>query len=156
MPAWNPNLRSKAAIRTTDARYFADSSIAAASLGVGPEGLIADLNTMGFIFETMAVRDLRVYAQAIRGGVRHFRDSSGLECDAVVTLRDGSYGLVEIKLGGDVLVEDGAANHSEVSRKIDTTKMGDPSFMMVLTGIGGFAYRREDGVLGVPIGCLRD
>lgn len=156
MPAWNPNLRSKAAIRTTDARYFVDPSIAAASLGTGPEGLMSDLNTMGFLFESMAVRDLRVYAQALRGEVRHFRDSSGLECDAVVTLRDGSYGLVEIKLGGDALVEEGAASLVELAGKIDTTRMGEPSFMMVLTGIGGFAYRRGDGVIVVPLGCLKD
>lgn len=156
MPAWNPNLRSKAAIRTTDARYFVDPSVAAASLGAGPDGLVADLRTMGFLFETMAVRDLRVYAQALRGEMRHFRDSSGLECDAVVSLRDGSYGLVEIKLGGDALVDEGAASLVELSGKIDASKMGEPSFMMVLTGVGGFAYRRADGVLVIPLGCLRD
>lgn len=156
MPSWNPNLRSKAAIRTTDARYFVDPSIAAASLGVGPEGIMSDLNTMGFLFEAMAVRDLRVYAQALRGEVRHYRDSSGLECDAVVCLRDGSYGLVEIKLGGDSLVDEGAASLVELSGKVDKEKMGEPSFMMVLTGVGGFAYRRGDGVLVVPLGCLRD
>ncbi len=111
---------------------------------------------MGFLFEAMAVRDLRVYAQALRGAVRHFRDSSGLECDAVVCLRDGSYGLVEMKLGGDSLVEEGAANLVEVSNKIDTGRMGEPAFMMVLTGVGGFAYRRSDGVAVVPIGCLKD
>jgi len=156
MPAWNPNLRSKTAIRTSDTRYFIDSSIATASLGMGPEDLIKDLNTMGLFFETMCVRDLRVYAESIDGEVFHYRDKSGLECDAVVHLRNGSFGLIEIKLGGDKLIEEGAENLKKFSKKIDTNKMKVPSFLMVLTGTGKYAYRREDGVYVVPIGCLKN
>ena len=156
MPAWNPNLRSKTAIRTSDTRYFIDSSIATASLGLGPEDLIKDLNTMGLFFETMCVRDLRVYAESIDGEVYHYRDKSGLECDTVVYLRNGSFGLIEIKLGGDKLIEEGAENLKIFSRKIDTDKMKTPSFLMVLTGTGNFAYKREDGVYVVPIGCLKN
>ncbi len=156
MPAWNPNLRSKTAIRTSDTRYFIDPSIATASLGLGPEDLIKDLNTMGLFFETMCVRDLRVYAESIDGEVYHYRDKSGLECDAVVHLRNGSFGLIEIKLGGDKLIEEGAENLKNFSRKIDTDKMKGPSFLMVLTGTGNFAYRRKDGVYIVPIGCLKN
>lgn len=156
MPAWNPNLRSKTAIRTSDTRYFIDSSIATASLGLGPEDLIKDLNTMGLFFETMCVRDLRVYAESINGELYHYRDKSGLECDTVVHLRNGSFGLIEIKLGGDRLIEEGAENLKKFSRKIDTDKMKAPSFLMVLTGTGNFAYRRKDGVYVVPIGCLKN
>lgn len=156
MPAWNPNLRSKIAIRTSDTRYFIDSSIATASLGLGPEDLIKDLNTMCLFFETMCVRDLRVYAEIIDGEVYHYRDKSGLECDTVIHLRNGSFGLIEIKLGGDKLIEEGAENLKTFSNKIDTNKMKAPSFLMVLTGTGNFAYRREDGVYVVPIGCLKN
>ena len=156
MPAWNPNLRSKTAIRTSDTRYFIDPSIATASLGLGPEDLTKDLNTMGLFFETLCVRDLRVYAESLDGQVYHYRDKSGLECDAVIHLRNGSFGLVEIKLGGDTLIEEGAQNLKKFSVKIDTKKMKEPSFLMVLTGTGKFAYRREDGVYVVPVGCLRD
>lgn len=156
MPAWNPNLRSKTAIRTSDTRYFIDSSIATASLGLGPEDLIKDLNTMCLFFETMCVRDLRVYAEIIDGEVYHYRDKSGLECDTVIHLRNGSFGLIEIKLGGDKLIEEGAENLKTFSNKIDTNKMKAPSFLMVLTGTGNFAYRREDGVYVVPIGCLKN
>jgi len=155
--AWNPNLRSKTAIRTSDTRYFADPSIAAAALGLGPEDLINDLNTFGLFFETLCIRDLRVYADALGGTVYHYRDKSNLECDAVVHLENGSYGLIEIKLGGDVLINEGAKTLQMLADKIDTSKMKKPSFLMVLTGIGDYAYRRpEDGVLVVPIGCLRD
>lgn len=154
MPAWNPNLRSKTAIRTSDTRYFNDSSIAAAALGVSPADLIQDLNTMGLMFETMAVRDLRVYADALDGRVYHYRDKSGLECDAVIHLRNGRYGLVEIKLGGDSLIEDGAKTLKSLAEKIDTNRMKEPSFLMVLTGVGEFPLRRNDGVYVVPIGCL--
>ena len=155
--AWNPNLRSKAAIRTSDTRYFTDPSIATAALGIGPKDLINDLNTFGLMFETLAVRDLRVYADAIDGTVYHYRDKSNLECDAVVHLENGSYGLVEIKLGGAQLVRKGAATLLELAGKLDTTKMKKPSFLMVLTGIGEYAYKRpDDGVLVVPIGCLKD
>lgn len=156
MPAWNPNLRSKAAIRTLDTRYFVDPSIAAAALGIGPEDLLNDLNTFGFIFETLGVRDLRVFADALNGTVYHYRDKDGLECDAVVHLRNGAYGLIEIKLGGDRLIEEGAKSLLTLSGKLDTTKMKQPSFLMVLTGTGDYAYRRTDGVFVVPIGCLKD
>lgn len=156
MPAWNPNLRSKTAIRTSNTRYFVDPSIATAALGIGPKDLMYDLNTYGLLFETMAVRDLRVYADALDGRVYHYRDHNGLECDAVVHLHNGSYGLVEIKLGGETLIEEGAYNLKKLANKIDTTKMKSPSFMMVLTATGAYAYRRKDGVLVVPIGCLKD
>lgn len=155
MAAWNPNLRSKTAIRSSDTRYFTDPSIAAASLGVGPEDLLDDLNTFGLLFETMCVRDLRVYAEALGGTVYHYRDKSDLECDTVIHLRNGSYGLAEIKLGGERLIEEGAKNLAKLTAKIDTTKMKAPSFQMVITGIGRYAYRRADGVYVVPIGCLK-
>ena len=154
MPAWNPNLRSKTAIRTSDTRYFVDPSIAAASLGIGPEDLMNDLNTFGLLFETMCVRDLRVFAESINGQVYHYRDASVLECDAVVHLRNGSFGLVEIKLGGETAIEHGAATLKKLSSLINTEKMKSPSFMMVLTAVGDYAYRRNDGVYIVPIGCL--
>jgi hypothetical protein len=156
MPAWNPNLRSKSAIRTSDTRYFVDPSMAVAALGLGPDDLVSDLNTFGFIFETMAVRDLRVYAQALDGNVFHFRDRNGLECDAVVHLRNGSYGLIEIKLGGDKNIEEGAKALNQLSKKIDTDKMKSPSFKMVLTGLGQYAYTRKDGVIVTPIGALKN
>ena len=156
MAAWNPNLRSKTAIRSSDTRYFTDPSIAAAALGLGPDDLLDDPNTFGLLFETMAVRDLRVYAEALGGQVYHYRDKNGLECDAIVHLRNGRYGLIEIKLGGDNLIEAGATTLKKLASKIDTDKMKSPSFMMVLTAIGEYAYRRLDGVLVVPIGCLRD
>lgn len=155
MPAWNPNLRSKTAIRTTDTRYYVDPSIAAA-LGVGPKDLLNDLNTMGLLFEAMCVRDLRVYAEYLGGEVLHYRDKSGLECDTVIHLRNGKYGLAEIKLGGQKLMEEGAVNLKRLADKIDTTKMPLPSFMMIVVGIGDFAYRREDGIYIVPIGCLKN
>ncbi len=155
--AWNPNLRSKTAVRTSDTRYFSDPSIATAALGLGPNDLINDLNTFGLILETLCVRDLRVYAEPIGGTVYHFRDKSGLECDAVVHLRNGRYGLIEIKLGGEKLINEGAANLVKLSEKIDTAKMAAPSFLMVLTGVGRYAYRRPtDGVLVVPIGSLKN
>lgn len=154
--AWNPNLRSKTAIRTSDTRYFIDPSIATAALGMGPKDLINDMATFGFIFETLAIRDLRVYADALDGKVYHYRDKNNLECDAVIHLRNGSYGLVEVKIGGAELIKEGAESLKTLSSKIDSTRMKTPSFMMVLTGIGKFAYKRpEDGVLVVPIGCLK-
>lgn len=156
MPAWNPNLRSKTAIRSSDTRYFIDPSIAVAALGIGPNDLINDLKTFGFLFETLCVRDLRVFADALNGTVYHYRDKDGQECDAVVHLRNGKYGLIEIKLGGDKLIEEGAASLKCMEEKIDTAKMNNPSFLMVLTGTGNYAYRRPDGVLVVPIGCLKD
>ncbi len=155
LEAWNPNLRSKAAIRTSDTRYFVDPSIATASLGIGPDDLINDLESFGLIFETMAVRDLRVYAEALDGKLYHYRDSTGLECDTVLYRRNGTYGLIEIKLGGETRIEEGATNLKNLANKIDTTRMPNPSFMMVLIGIGKYAYRRQDGVYVVPIGCLK-
>ena len=155
LPAWNPNLRSKTAIRTSDNRYFTDSSIATAALGITPDDLINDLNTMGLMFETFAMRDLRVYADALDGQVYHYRDKKGLECDAIIHLRNGSYGLIEIKLGGDTLIEEGATNLIKLRDEIDTNHMKVPAFMMILTGVGDFPYRRDDGVYVVPIGCLR-
>lgn len=155
-PAWNPNLRSKAAIRTSDTRYFIDPSIAAAALGAGPDDLMNDLNTMELLFETMCVRDLRVYAQSLGGEVFHYRDSNGLECDAVIHLRNGSYGLVEIKLGGDKLIAEGVKTLNGMAHIIDTTKMKAPAFKMVLTGTGSYAYRDTDGTYIVPVGCLKD
>ena len=155
-PAWNPNLRSKTAIRTSESRYFSDPSIGVASLGIGPNDLISDLQTMGLFFETLCVRDLRVYADALDGKVYHYRDKTGLECDAVVHLRNGKYGLVEIKLGGDMNIEAGAKTLKTLAEKIDTDKMRVPSFLMVLTGTAKYAYRRKDGVWVVPVGCLKD
>lgn len=156
MPAWNPNLRSKTAIRTTDTRYFVDPSIATAALGLGPTDLMNDLNTMGFFFEAMCVRDLRVFAEALNGKVYHYRDKSGLECDAVVHLRNGQYGLIEIKLGGDSLIKEGAETLNELANQIDTTRMKSPAFKMILTATGEYAYRcPEDGIYVVPIGCLK-
>ncbi len=155
MEAWNPNLRSKAAIRTADTRYFTDPSMATAALGIGPADLMKDLNTLGLFFETLAVRDLRVYAEANDGQVFHYRDNNNLECDAVIHLRNGHYGLVEIKLGGESLINEGAKNLLLLEQKINTDKMYAPSFKMVLTAVGQYAYRRDDGVYVVPIGCLK-
>ena len=156
MPAWNPNLRSKTSIRSSDTRYYTDPSIASAALGIGPNDLINDLNTFGLLFETLCVRDLRVYADSLGGEVFHYRDRSGLECDTVIHLKNGTYGMAEIKLGGDKLIEEGAANLKALAGKIDTTKMKAPAFMMIVVGVGDFAYRREDGIYIVPIGCLKD
>lgn len=154
--AWNPNLRSKTAIRASDTRYFTDPSIGIAALGLGAKDLINDLQTMGLMFENLCIRDLRIYADALDGQVYHYRDRNDLECDAVVHLRNGSYGLIEIKLGGDRLIEEGATTLNKLEANIDTTKMKAPSFKMVLTGLGNYAYRRKDGVLIVPIGSLKD
>lgn len=156
MEAWNPNLRSKTAIRTSNTRYFVDPSIAAAALGLGPKDLIADLNTFGLLFEAMCIRDLRVFADVLNGNVYHFRDKTDLECDAVIHLRNGSYGLIEVKLGGDKLIEEGAASLKKLESKIDTAKMRSPAFLAVLIGVGDYVYRRKDGVYVVPIGCLKD
>ena len=156
MPAWNPNLRSKTAVRTSDTRYFTDPSIGVAALGIGPKDFLVDMKTFGLFFETMAVRDLRVFAEALDGTLYHYRDKNGLECDTVLHRRNGTYGLIEIKLGGETLVEEGAKNLLALSGLIDTSRMRRPSFMMVLTGTGAYAYRRKDGVYVVPIGCLRN
>ena len=156
MPAWNPNLRSKTAIRTTDTRYFIDPSIATAALGLGPDDLIGDLNTLGLFFEAMCVRDLRVFAEVLNGKLYHFRDKSGLECDAVIHLRNGKYGLIEIKLGGETLINAGAETLNTLADKIDTNRMKSPSFKMILTAVGDYAYRRSDGIYVVPIGVLKN
>ncbi|MDO5061736.1 MAG: DUF4143 domain-containing protein [Peptostreptococcaceae bacterium] len=154
-PSWNPNLRSKTSIRTTDTRYFVDPSIAAAALGIGPKDLLNDLNSMGLFFENLCIRDLRIYADALDGGIYHYRDKNDLECDAVIHLRDGSYGLIEIKMGGDRLIEEGATNLKKLSSKIDTDRMHEPAFLMVLCAKAPFAYKREDGVWVVPVCCLK-
>ncbi|MBQ7722337.1 MAG: ATP-binding protein [Kiritimatiellae bacterium] len=156
MPAWSPCLRSKAAIRKSDTRYFSDPSIATAALGLGPGDLMNDIRSFGYFFETLAVRDLRAYAEPIGGTVSHFLDRNGLECDAVVHLRNGTCGLVEIKLGGEALVEQGAKTLNALSALLDTSRMKAASFKMVLTAVGDYAYRRpEDGVFVCPIGCLK-
>lgn len=156
LSAWNPNLRSKTAIRTSDTRYFVDPSIAVAALRLGPQDLLYDLHTFSFLFENLCIRDLRVFADALDGDLYHYRDKSGLECDAVLHLRNGRYGLIEVKLGGNEAIEDGARNLLKLREKIDTDKMKEPSFMMVLCGTSSYAYQREDGVYVIPIGCLKD
>ena len=156
MPAWNPNLRFRTAIRSSDTRYYIDPSIAAAALGIGPNDLVNDLKTLGFLFETLCIRDLRVFADYLIGEVYHYRDRDGQECDAVAHLGNGKYGLIEIKLGGDRLIEEGAKSLKAMEAKIDTDKMNAPAFLMVLTGTGDYAYRRQDGVYVVPIGCLKN
>ena len=156
LEAWNPNIRSKSAIRTSDTRHFVDASICTAALGVGPNDLMNDLDSFGLIFEDMAVRDLRAFAEVLDGKLYHYRDSSGLECDTVLHRRNGTYALIEIKLGGEKLINEGAEAMKTLAETIDTTKMKNPSFMMVLTAVGPYAYRRPDGVFVVPIGCLKD
>ena len=155
MPAWNPNIRSKTSIRSTPTRHFVDTSIACRALGAGPEDLLHDLESFGFFFEDMAVRDLRIYSDVLGGEVRHYRDNAGLECDAVIHLENGSWGAVEIKLGGDDLIEAGASSLKLLKAKIEEkSSEKSPSFLMVLTAVGG-AYQREDGVFVVPINLLK-
>ena len=154
MEAWCPNLRCKTPIRTTDTRYFSDPSIATAALGLGPDELIEDLATFGLIFETLVIRDLRTYAAALDGNVYHYKDKSGLECDAVIHLRNGKYGLVEIKLGGERLIEEGVKSITKLASEIDTKRMRQPSFKMIIVATGDFAYQRPDGVIICPIGAL--
>ena len=156
LEAWNPNIRSKAAIRTTDTRHFVDPSIGTASLGLGPSDLIKDIKSFGFFFEDMVVRDLRVYAEALDGKLYHYRDSNGLECDAVLHRRNGTYALIEVKLGGDKNIDEGANSLISLANNIDTERMSAPSFMAVVIGVGDYAYRRKDGVYVIPIGCLKD
>ncbi len=151
MPAWNPNLRSKTAIRTTATRYFADPSVAAAALRIGPQDLLNDLKTFGFLFENLCVRDLRVYADVLQAELYHYRDKNNLECDAVMHRRDGTFGLIEIKLGGQQNIEHGATTLKKLAENLASQK---PAFLMVLIGAGQYAYRRDDGVFVVPIGCL--
>lgn len=156
MPAWNPNICSKTAIQSSATRYFIDPSIATSALSVGPQDLLNDLRSFGFFFESMAVRDLRTYADALDGTLYHYRDSTGLECDAILHRRDGTYGLIEIKLGGVQHIEKGIETLKTLAAKIDTSKMKAPSFLMVVTAVGNTAgIRQSDGVYIVPIGCLR-
>ena len=155
MPAWNPNIRSKTSIRSTPTRHFVDTSIACRALGAGPEDLLHDLESFGLFFEDMAVRDLRIYSDVLGGEVRHYRDNAGLECDAVIHLENGSWGAVEIKLGGDDLIEAGASSLKLLKAKIEEkSNEKSPSFLMVITAVGG-AYQREDGVFVVPINLLK-
>ena len=157
MPAWNPNIRSKTSIRSTPTRHFVDTSIACRALGVMPEDLMRDLETFGLFFEDMAVRDLRIYTGTFGGEVLHYRDNAGLECDAVIHLEDGSWGAVEIKLGGDDLIEAGANSLKLLKSKIEEkSDEKSPSFLMVLTATGKYAYKREDGVYVVPIATLKN
>ena len=154
-PAWNPNLRSKTAIRTSNTRYFTDPSIGIAALGLGPKDLINNLHTMGLFFENLCIRDLRVYAESLNGEVYHYRNKNGLECDAVIHLRNGSYGLIEIKLGGETLITEGIKTLDALACQLEASSLPQPSFKMVLTGLGNMAYTREDGISIVPIGCLK-
>lgn len=154
LPAWNPALRSKTAIRTSPKRQFVDPSIAAAVMRLTPSRLLEDFNYFGFLFESLCDRDLRIYAEAIDGQVFHYRDASGLEADAVIALNDGRWAAVEVKLGSKE-IEDAAVHLLELKNKVNTEKMREPSFLMILTGTE-IAYRREDGVYVVPLGCLKD
>jgi len=154
IPAWNPSLRSKTAIRTSVKRQFVDPSIAAAIMRITPDSLLDDFNYFGFLFESLCDRDLRVYAEAIDGQVFHYRDSSGLESDAVIALNDGRWAAVEVKMGAKE-IEEAAGHLIDLENKVNTEKMREPSFLMILTGTE-LAYKREDGVLVVPIGCLKD
>ena len=154
--AWCPRIRSKTSIRSTPTRHFVDTSIACRALNIFPEDLMNDLSSFGLFFEDFAVRDLSIYAQALRREVRHYRDNAGLECDAVVHLEDGRWGAIEIKLGGDKLIEDGAHSLTLLKEKIeDKSSEPAPSFLMILTARGSL-YRREDGIFVVPINCLRE
>ncbi len=154
IPAWKPSLRSKAAIRTTEKRQFVDPSIAVAAMHTDAEGIMNDFEYFGFLFESLVTRDLRVYAQAIDGEVFHYRDKDKLEADLIIRLHNGRWAAVEVKLGSRE-IEDGAKHLMELRRKVDTEKVGEPAFLMIVTG-GEFAYRRKDGVFVVPIGCLKD
>ncbi|MCL2149074.1 MAG: DUF4143 domain-containing protein [Methanomassiliicoccaceae archaeon] len=154
LPAWHPSMRSKAILRTSPKRHFVDPSIAVAALNTSPRGLLGDFNTFGLLFESLCVRDLRVYAQAAEGKVAHYRDNTGLEADAVIHLRDGRWGAVEVKMGARE-AEAAAENLKTLKDRVDTERMGEPSFLMVMTA-GQYAYRRPDGVYVVPVGCLRD
>lgn len=155
MPAWSTNLRSKTVIRTSPTRYFVDPSIAVAAMGISPKDLISDLKTFGFLFEAMAIRDLRVYADALDAKVYHYRDKDELECDVVMELRNGRYALIEIKLGGQDNVNLAAQQLQLLASKIDTARVGEPAFRMVLTAVGEKAFQMQDGTLVVPIGCLK-
>lgn len=153
--AWNPNIRSKTSIRTSSTRHFVDTSIACRALNIFPEDLKNDLETLGLFFEDMAVRDLSIYADMYDGEVRHYRDSAGLECDAVIHLPNGKWGAIEIKLGGEELINAGAKTLKLLEDKIvNKSNEGKPEFLMVLTATGPL-YRRDDGIYVVPINCLK-
>ncbi len=154
LPAWSPSLRSKTAIRSSVKRHFVDPSIATAALRTSPEGLLTDFEYFGFLFEALCTRDIRVYAQANDGDVFHYRDKSGLEADLIVRLRNGQWAAIEVKLGKKQ-TDEAAKNLLALKARINEDKMGQASFLMVITG-GQYAYRRRDGVLVVPISCLRD
>lgn len=152
-PAWMPSLRSKTAIRTSPKRNFVDPSIATAVMRTNPSGLLNDFETFGFMFESLCTRDMRIYAQVNDGTVFHYRDKNDLESDMIISLRDGRWAPIEVKLGNKQ-IDEAAKNLLSLQSKINTEKMGKPSFLMVVTG-GEFAYTRDDGVLVVPIGCLK-
>lgn len=156
MQSWNTNLRSKTAIMSSDTHYFMDPSIGCAALGIGYQDLMNDLKTMGFLFENLVIRDLRIYAQSLDGEVYHFRNRNGLECDSVIHLRNGNYGLIEIKLGGEKLINEGCANLLKLEKDIDTSRMNKPSFMAIITAVGDYAYKNKDGIYIIPIGCLKN
>lgn len=156
MRAWNTNLRSKTAVRSTPTRYFTDPSIGCAAMGLGIGNLKNDLKALGMLFENLCVRDLRIYAQSLDGEICHYRDSAGLECDCIVTLHDGRYGLIEIKLGGEKNIIEAVSVLNKLEAKIDYSKMPRPSFKMVLTAVGTYAYRNPEGIWIVPIATLRD
>jgi predicted AAA+ superfamily ATPase len=153
LPAWNPALRSKTAIRTSPKRHFVDPSIAAAVLRASPDKLLSDFNTFGLLFESLCVRDLRIYAQAIDGEVFHYRDANGLEADAIIHLKDGRWGAIEVKTGAKE-IEIAAENLKKLKTIVNVQKMQEPSFLMILTATE-LAYKRSDGVYIVPIGCLK-
>lgn len=153
--AWNPNIRSKTSIRTTPTRHFVDTSIACRALNISPDDLVNDLNTMGLFFEDLAVRDLKIYANTFGGEVRHYRDNAGLECDAVIHLPNGKWGAIEIKLGGEKAIDDAAKSLKLLKNKIiNKSNEQEPSFMMILTAVGSL-YQRDDGIIVVPINCLK-
>ena len=156
LSGWNPNIRSKNAIRTSPTRYFVDPSIAVAALNLGPGNLANDLNTMGFFFENMCIRDLRVYADGLNGSLYKYRDKYGLECDVVLTLRNGQYALIEIKLGGTKAVEEGAEALNKLEKLITEKGYNPPTFKMIITGNNPYGYRRKDGIYQIPIGCLKN
>ena len=152
-PAWGPALRSRSILRKTAKRHFIDPSIAVAALKTNSDGILKDFNTFGYLFESLCVRDLRIYSQVLKGNVLHYQDNTGLEADAIIALHDGRWGAVEVKMG-QKKVDEAAENLLKLKAKVDEDKANPPSFLMVLTG-SGYAYRRKDGVFCVPIGCLK-
>lgn len=155
LPAWNPNLRSKTVIRTTPTRHFVDTSIACASLGISPKDLLNDLNTFGLMFEDMVIRELRVYTQGYKGKIYHYRDKDGLECDAVIHMKNGDWAAIEVKLGGEELINDGITSLRKIKNKIDYSRFKAPTFMAVITACGA-AYKTDDGIFVIPITMLKN